>query len=43
MHHKGFSNHQSVDFISLGLAYIVFTHGRSHDGVENSHLKILAD
>ena len=41
--HKGFSNHQSVDFIGIRLAYIVFAHGRSHDRVENTHFKILAD
>ena len=32
-----------VDFISLRLANIVFTHRRSLDRVENTHFKALAD
>ena len=43
MKHKDFSNNKHIDFISLRLANIIFTHGRSLNRVENAHFEVLAD
>ena len=43
LYHKGFNNNRHIDFISFGLAHIVFMHRGSLNRIENTHFKALTD
>ena len=43
LQHKSFANDESVDFIRLRFANVVFPHNRSLNGIKNTHFVILGN